>query len=111
MNGKSHPCGKSVAQSLVSSALVDVRSQAERERDGITLESLHIPSAEPPRHFPEIPRERQLCLVCGSGVRSVIAASLLERSSWNECSLSASLVVVQGGMTAWNAQIYPPPPR
>lgn len=90
--------------------IVDVRNQEERERDGVILESLHIPLVELPGRFPEIPRGGQLCLLCSSGVRSVIAASLLERAGWHECSASANLVVVQGGMTAWNAQICPPPP-
>ncbi|MCX5971353.1 MAG: rhodanese-like domain-containing protein [Coprothermobacterota bacterium] len=92
-----------VLDSPTNAIIVDVRNQEERERDGVILESLHIPLVELPGRLEEILRGGQLFLLCGSGVRSVIAASLLERAGWHD------LAVVQGGMTAWNSQICPPP--
>jgi hydroxyacylglutathione hydrolase len=74
--------------------IVDVRTAAE-------YESGHIPGA---RHLmggfiadrvAELPRDRPIALVCGSGYRSTVASSVLERAGFDD------VVNITGGMTAW----------
>jgi len=63
--------------------LLDVRTREE-------FESGHLPGAIPiylgllPEHLNEIPEERPLVTFCGSGLRAVIAASLLKRNGFEE---------------------------
>jgi hydroxyacylglutathione hydrolase len=45
--------------------------------------------------------DRPLAVVCGSGYRSSVSASLLT------CSGRTQVLNVLGGMTAWNAAGYP----
>ena len=44
----------------------------------------------------ELPRDREVTLICGSGYRSLIATSLLAGRGY------AKLRDVEGGMSAWN---------
>ncbi len=63
--------------------LLDVRTREE-------FESGHLPGAVPiylgqlPEHLKEIPDPRPLITFCGSGLRAVIAASLLKRNGFEE---------------------------
>jgi rhodanese-related sulfurtransferase len=79
--------------------VVDVRTPAERNGSAISG-SLHVPLAQLRRRMTELPRD-ELVIVCASGFRSCIAASLLEREGYERVG---DLV---GGMAAWNAL----PPR
>ena len=55
----------------------------------------HIPLDELPRRTGEVKRERPLAVVCASGYRSSIAASLLQREGF------AGVMNVVGGTSAW----------
>jgi hydroxyacylglutathione hydrolase len=74
--------------------IIDVRTAGE-------YESGHIPGA---KHLmggfiadrtAELPRDRPIALVCGSGYRSTVASSVLERAGFDD------VVNITGGMTAW----------
>lgn len=56
---------------------LDVRP--ERPEGGIPG-TLHIPLRELPQRVAELPRDREIWTVCGSGRRATIAASLLDRA-------------------------------
>ena len=80
--------------------VLDVRSDAEWKCGHIDS-AQHIYAGEITQHLGEIPRDRQVHVVCGTGYRSSMAASLLLREGY------ADVVNVAGGMTAWNAAELP----
>jgi hydroxyacylglutathione hydrolase len=80
--------------------VLDVRSRAEW-MSGHIESALHMPGGDVPKRLGEIPRERPVHVICGSGYRSSIVASILKRESVVE------VVNVVGGMSAWNAQALP----
>jgi len=48
-----------------------------------------------PERVGEVPRDRPLVVMCGSGYRSTIAASVLERAGFTD------ITNLTGGMKAW----------
>jgi hydroxyacylglutathione hydrolase len=48
-----------------------------------------------------VPQQRSVYIFCGTGVRSTVAASLLQRAGWQD------LTVVLGGLSAWNSVSCP----
>lgn len=74
--------------------VVDLRSPSEWER-GHLAGALHLPLPDLSRRIGELDGE-PLALVCGSGYRSTVAASLLERAGFR------GLHNVIGGMRAWS---------
>jgi hydroxyacylglutathione hydrolase len=83
-------------------AVLDVRTDEEVEATPIP-EALHIPIKQVPLHLDEVPSAGDVCIFCGSGVRSVIAASLLRRAGRDNAS------VVLGGIAGWNSTSCPLP--
>jgi glyoxylase-like metal-dependent hydrolase (beta-lactamase superfamily II)/rhodanese-related sulfurtransferase len=77
-------------------SVLDVRTDAER-REGAIAGSLHVPLSQLLDRIVEVPREQELAVVCGTGYRSSIAASLLARAGYGD------VVDLVGGMDAWNA--------
>jgi glyoxylase-like metal-dependent hydrolase (beta-lactamase superfamily II)/rhodanese-related sulfurtransferase len=76
--------------------VLDVRTDGERKEGGIAG-SVHIPLSRLAERMDEVPKDRQLAVVCGTGYRSSIAASLLAGAGYSD------VVDVVGGMDAWNA--------
>ncbi len=74
-------------------AILDVREPSEW-RDGHIAGAVHIPAAQLPRRLDEVPGGR-VVVMCGSGYRSAIAASILQRDGRDEV---AHLI---GGMGAY----------
>jgi hydroxyacylglutathione hydrolase len=72
--------------------VVDVRTRNEWEL-GHLEGSLNIPAGEIAARVDEIPRSRPVALICESGQRSALAASLLERAGFSDVEH------VGGGMT------------
>ena len=79
--------------------VLDVRQPAEWER-GHIRGAIHITAAELPKRFEEVPRDRAVAVICGSGYRSSVATSLLMRHGFER------VTNVIGGMSAWRASGY-----
>lgn len=87
----------------------DLRDSIESERELVVLDvrqpkewnsghiegALHISGAELPERLGEVPKDRPLAVVCGSGYRSSVSASLLARNGFK------NVANVLGGMGAW----------
>lgn len=84
----------------IGSVDLDVRSDEE-------VKATHIPGAHHihltllPHRLDRVPRDRPVTIFCGSGLRSMIAASLLRRQGWTD------LAVVLGGLAGWNSTTCP----
>lgn len=82
-------------------AVVDVRT-GEEWKTGHIPGSLHIMGGELPKRLEEIPRnDKPMAVVCRTGYRSTVAASILERAGF------AGVYNLTGGMEAWNAAGLP----
>ncbi|HEY8750904.1 MAG TPA: rhodanese-like domain-containing protein [Tepidisphaeraceae bacterium] len=80
--------------------VLDVRSPAEWKAGHIEG-AVHIPGGSLPNHIDQIPPDLPVHVVCGSGYRSSIATSVLQRAG------RRAVINVDGGMGAWNAQHLP----
>jgi hydroxyacylglutathione hydrolase len=80
--------------------VVDVRSPGEWKAGHITS-AIHIPLGELLERCKELPSDVPLHLICGSGYRSSIGCSILQRAGFPEIRNTA------GGMAAWYAQALP----
>ncbi len=78
-------------------AVVDVRTPAERT-GAFIAGSAHVPLQQLRRRAGELPRAAELVMICASGFRSCIAASLLEREGFG------AVADLAGGMAAWTAR-------
>jgi hydroxyacylglutathione hydrolase len=76
--------------------VLDVRQPGEWHA-GHIRGALHITGADLPRRIDEVPKDRLIATVCGSGYRSSVAASLLLHHGYKQ------VVNVLGGMSAWQA--------
>jgi hydroxyacylglutathione hydrolase len=75
--------------------VVDVRSDDEWS-DGHVAGALHLMAGTLADHATSLPRDGvTLALMCGTGYRSTVAASVLERTGFT------NLVNLTGGMAAW----------
>jgi len=61
----------------------------------------HIHVTELPERMNEVLRDRAVYVFCGSGLRSMTAASLLKRAGWRDVS------VVLGGIAGWRSVSCP----
>jgi len=80
--------------------VVDVRQPGEWSAGHIDR-ALHISGGELPARIDEVPRDRPVVTICGSGYRSSVAASLLLKKSHPD------VTNVLGGMSAWKAAGFP----
>ena len=78
------------------SVLLDVRSNAERERNSIKG-SIHIPLHQLGRRLDELEkyRRREIICYCQSGNRSISAAARLRKQGFTVANMS-------GGIAEWN---------
>lgn len=83
--------------------ILDVRSDEELRKDGGVPNAQHIHVTQIPERMKEIPTDRTVHVFCGSGLRSMIAASFLQRNGWKD------LAVVLGGMSGWKSIKCPIP--
>jgi len=81
--------------------VLDVRSEEELKKDGQISGAQHIHVTCIPERYEEVPKDRTLHIFCGSGMRSMIAASFLQARGWKD------LVVILGGMAGWGSRKYP----
>jgi hydroxyacylglutathione hydrolase len=81
--------------------ILDVRSDEELEAEGEIADAHHIHITQVPRRTADIPQDRPIYIFCGSGMRSMIAASFLQQVGWN------NLVVILGGVMGWHSTTCP----
>jgi hydroxyacylglutathione hydrolase len=81
-------------------SVLDVRTAGEWN-SGHVQGATHIMAGELPQRLSQVPRDREVYLVCGSGYRSSVASSVLRRAGYE------SVHNVIGGMTAWKAAGLP----
>lgn len=99
---------------------VDVASAAELFRAGTLLidvrepnevavvqiaGSKHIPIRDIPARTAEIPRDRQVLILCHHGGRSARVTQFLRSAGWE------NITNVAGGINAWAQQVDPTLPR
>ncbi len=95
--GRARATGESLARALAGATpphVVDVRLDGEWNA-GHIAGALHLPLAALVAQVSKLPKSRELVLVCKSGYRSSIAASLIERAGFPRVTDLA------GGMDAW----------
>jgi hydroxyacylglutathione hydrolase len=80
--------------------VLDVRTETEWNAGHIDA-ALHIHGGVLKDRYQEIPRDRPVAVVCGTGYRGSIAASFLKSHGY------AHIANVLGGMTAWTAAKLP----
>lgn len=80
--------------------ILDVRGAEEVARGAITG-AHHIHLTQLPDQVDRVPQDRAVYIFCGSGLRSMIAASLLQRAGWTNHA------VVVGGLAGWNSIVCP----
>jgi hydroxyacylglutathione hydrolase len=83
-----------------SAWILDVRSEKEVEERTIPG-AHHIHITQLPERIHEVPLDRPVYIFCGSGLRSMTAASLLKRAGLQ------NTIVVLGGISGWNAITCP----
>ena len=101
-NATSASASMSCIAALTSSeapAVLDVRDETEW-RAGHIPGAQHIHVADLPRHLHETPMDRPVAIICRSGYRASIAASML-------AALGRPTIAVQGGVGDWIAAGYP----
>lgn len=76
--------------------VLDVRTDGER-REGSIEGSVHVPLSRLLDELDAVPADRDVVVVCGSGYRSSIATSLLQRDGRER------VTDMIGGMAAWSA--------
>jgi hydroxyacylglutathione hydrolase len=81
--------------------ILDVRSDEELKKDGMIADAHHIPVTRIQERKNEVPKDRTVHIFCGSGLRSMIAASYLAANGWTD------LVVILGGMAGWRSRKCP----
>lgn len=80
--------------------VLDVRSGQEFSQ-GAIRGAHHVMLGDLQKKLAEVPRDASVLTVCGSGYRSSIAASILERSGFKDVSS------MDGGMMAWMRRSMP----
>ncbi|MHB8119268.1 MAG: MBL fold metallo-hydrolase [Methanothrix sp.] len=81
--------------------ILDVRFESELLRDGKIDAALHIPLTAIAERMDEVPKDREVYIFCGSGMRSMVAASFLKARGWKR------LAVILGGMAGWRSRTCP----
>jgi hydroxyacylglutathione hydrolase len=77
--------------------ILDVRGKEEIKAKGRIPDALNIPVTQLYERMAEVPKDRPVCIFCGSGLRSMMAASLLKKEGWD------NLKVALGGLAGWNS--------
>jgi adenylyltransferase/sulfurtransferase len=82
--------------------LVDVREAYERDiADLPDHGQVHIPIAEFPARYTEVPKDARVVLYCRSGSRSGWATEFLRSQGWD------NVLNLSGGVLGWRADVDP----
>lgn len=91
-----HDLGRELTRAPGSTTVLDVRTEREWNSGHIDG-AIHVHGGQLQDRFGDVPRDRPVAVVCGSGFRGSIAASFLQREGYERVSN------VMGGMSAWKA--------
>ncbi len=80
--------------------VLDVRTEREWNAGHIDG-AIHVHGGKLQQHFADVPRDKPVAVICGSGYRGSIAASFLKREGYPD------VANVVGGMSAWKAAELP----
>jgi len=81
--------------------LLDARSREEADKAGEIPDAHQMHVTQIPQYLTDIPQTQPVYVFCGSGLRSMLAASYLQREGWQK------VVVVLGGLSGWNSKSCP----
>jgi len=85
--------------------LLDIRKDEEKEEEGYIEGSYEIPltelEADLDKHIKELDSGKDIYIFCGSGMRSMTAASLFENK------MNTTVKVVMGGLSGWSSTTCP----
>ena len=76
--------------------IIDIR-EAQELASGTIPNARHIPMASLPMRIDELPRDKQVVMVCRSGARSGHACAWLMQQGFN------NVLNLRGGMMAWHS--------
>jgi len=80
--------------------VLDVRTEQEWA-DGHIERAMHIHGGTLQERFAEVPKDKPVAVICGSGYRATIASSFLQREGYQD------VANVIGGMSTWKAAGLP----
>lgn len=94
-------CARLDREEKGKSWILDVRGSDELEKSGRITGAHHIHITMLPQRINEVPKDRPVYIFCGSGLRSMVAASILKREGWD------NMTVILGGLAGWSSVTCP----
>ena len=81
--------------------ILDVRAESEVEGTGEIRDAINIHLTQLEENLSRLPKDKQIYIFCGTGIRAMTAASLLKREGFDNIN------VVLGGLKGWNSATCP----
>lgn len=81
---------------IVDPIIIDVREDYELEETGTIKGAIHIPMNEVPNRLGEITKEREIYILCRSGVRSYNVAKYLNELGYEAINLDGGIIDYKG---------------
>lgn len=81
---------------IVDPIIIDVREDYELEETGTIKGAIHIPMNEVPNRLNEITKEREIYILCRSGVRSYNVAKYLNELGYEAINLDGGIIDYKG---------------
>ncbi|MDU5470772.1 rhodanese-like domain-containing protein [Peptoniphilus harei] len=81
---------------IVDPIVIDVREDYELEETGTIKGAIHIPMNEVPNRLNEITKEREIYILCRSGVRSYNVAKYLNELGYEAINLDGGIIDYKG---------------
>lgn len=81
---------------IVDPIVIDVREDYELEETGTIKGAIHIPMNEVPNRLNEITKEREIYILCRSGVRSYNVAKYLNELGYQAINLDGGIIDYKG---------------
>lgn len=81
---------------IVDPIIIDVREDYELKETGTIKGAIHIPMNEVPNRLNEITKEREIYILCRSGVRSYNVAKYLNELGYEAINLDGGIINYKG---------------
>ncbi len=81
---------------IMDPIVIDVREDYELEETGTIKGAIHIPMNEVPNRLGEITKEREIYILCRSGVRSYNVAKYLNELGYDAINLDGGIIDYKG---------------